>query len=335
MTSDDGTDICLEDRRKEFVNNNMSLCEENCELVDYNYTTKKVKCSCDVKLEISEKHDPKFDKKDFFKSFIDIKNMLNFSVMKCFKYVMKIKDLMKNYGFFFISFIILLYFITLIIFSCHSFYKLKLNISKIVIELKFNELNQQNNNNDKNNENNNNNDNKNSENDGNIIIEDIISDNNDNKSNNTIINNNYDNNNNNNNNNNNKDILIMKMKNMRKSEVKERYIKIKEQIDLKKQKETKKINRSNSIEMELANKNNELSEKVPELQDFELNSLEYEEAIILDKRNYFQYYISLLKNNHPLTFPFLPFNDYNSKIIKIFLFFFSLTFDFTINTLFY
>ena len=34
-------DITLKDRRKEFVNNNMSLCEENCELIDYNYTTKK------------------------------------------------------------------------------------------------------------------------------------------------------------------------------------------------------------------------------------------------------------------------------------------------------
>ena len=113
MTSDDGTDICLEDRRKEFVNNNMSLCEENCELMDYNYTTKKAKCLCEVKLETTENYDIKFDKKDFFKSFIDIKNMLNFSVMKCFKYVMKIKDLMKNYGFFFISFIMILYFITL------------------------------------------------------------------------------------------------------------------------------------------------------------------------------------------------------------------------------
>ena len=32
-----------------------------------------------------------------------------------------------------------------------------------------------------------------------------------------------------------------------------------------------------------------------EQKDFEINSLEYEEAFKLDKRNYFQYYISLLK----------------------------------------
>ena len=78
-----------------------------------------------------------------------------------------------------------------------------------------------------------------------------------------------------------------------------------------------------------------LNEKILEIKDFEINSLEYEEAIILDKRNYFQYYISLLKYNHPLSFSFAPFKDYNSRIIKIFLFFFSLSLDFTINTLFF
>ena len=49
-TSESGTDISLKDRRNEFVDNNMSLCEENCELIDYNYTNHKAKCSCDVKL---------------------------------------------------------------------------------------------------------------------------------------------------------------------------------------------------------------------------------------------------------------------------------------------
>ena len=69
--------------------------------------------------------------------------------------------------------------------------------------------------------------------------------------------------------------------------------------------------------------------------DFELNSLEYEEAIKLDHRLFFQYYISVLKNNHPLIFSFAPFNDYNSKIIKLFLFFFSFSSDLVINALFF
>ncbi len=69
--------------------------------------------------------------------------------------------------------------------------------------------------------------------------------------------------------------------------------------------------------------------------DFELNSLEYEEAIKLDKRNFWEYYFSLVKNNHPLIFSFGCYQDYNSKIIKIFLFFYSFILDLTINALFF
>ena len=51
----------------------MSLCEENCELINYNYTSKKVLCSCEVKLEIPEIQNIKFNKDEFFKSFTDVK----------------------------------------------------------------------------------------------------------------------------------------------------------------------------------------------------------------------------------------------------------------------
>ena len=78
------------------------------------------------------------------------------------------------------------------------------------------------------------------------------------------------------------------------------------------------------------NKNNILNKK-----DFELNSLCYESALQFDDRNYFEYYISVLKNNHPIIFSFVPFDDYNPKIIKIFLFFFSYCFELSINTFFF
>ena len=83
-------------------------------------------------------------------------------------------------------------------------------------------------------------------------------------------------------------------------------------------------------DVNIINKDDFLKQK-----DFEINSLEYEEAFKLDKRNYFQYYISLLKYNHPLMFSFGNFDDYNSQIIKIFLFFFSFSSDLTINALFF
>ena len=80
-TSISGTDISLKDRRNEFVYNNMSLCEENCDLINYNYITEKVKCSCGIKLNIPSDYDIKFNKNDFFKNFIDINNVFNLSIM--------------------------------------------------------------------------------------------------------------------------------------------------------------------------------------------------------------------------------------------------------------
>ena len=53
FTSDNGTDIPLNNRREEFNNKNMSLCEANCEYLGYNKEIKNSKCECDVKNEIS------------------------------------------------------------------------------------------------------------------------------------------------------------------------------------------------------------------------------------------------------------------------------------------
>ena len=69
--------------------------------------------------------------------------------------------------------------------------------------------------------------------------------------------------------------------------------------------------------------------------DYEINSLNYKEAIIIDKRNYFQYYLSLLRRKHIIIFTFFTSNDYNSKEIKICLFLFSFVLYLTVNALFF
>ena len=137
-TSKSGTDISLNDRRNEFVYNNKTLCEENCKLIDYDYIKEKAKCSCDIKTSISSYDDIKFDKKEFFKSFIDINNIFNIKILKCYKTVFKIKELKNNYGFFIVSFILLFYFITLFIFSISSYSRYKKEIKNIILALKFN-----------------------------------------------------------------------------------------------------------------------------------------------------------------------------------------------------
>ena len=72
-----------------------------------------------------------------------------------------------------------------------------------------------------------------------------------------------------------------------------------------------------------------------EYNDEELNSLEYDLALKHDKRNYCQYYISLLKTKHSLIFTFFNNNDYNLKIIKIDLFLFNFSLFYVINALFF
>ena len=69
--------------------------------------------------------------------------------------------------------------------------------------------------------------------------------------------------------------------------------------------------------------------------DYELNRLNFMDAIKLDKRTYIQYYISLLKTKHLLIFTFYTKSDYNSKIIKIILFLFAFSLFFTDNALFF
>ena len=68
--------------------------------------------------------------------------------------------------------------------------------------------------------------------------------------------------------------------------------------------------------------------------DEEINMLPFEIAILYDKRNYCQYYISLLKTKHSFLFSFFNNNDYNSKIIKIDLFGIGFTLYYTVNAYF-
>ena len=69
--------------------------------------------------------------------------------------------------------------------------------------------------------------------------------------------------------------------------------------------------------------------------DYELDKLEYEEALEYDKRAYCQFYFSLLKQKHLILFTFYSYNDYNSQIIKICLLLFSFALYYTVNALFF
>ena len=78
-----------------------------------------------------------------------------------------------------------------------------------------------------------------------------------------------------------------------------------------------------------------LFKKLYKKTDNEWNNFPYKSALKYDKRTYFQFYFSLLKSNHLLFFSFLPKFDFNSRIIKIYLFFFNFATFFFVNALFF
>ena len=67
----------------------------------------------------------------------------------------------------------------------------------------------------------------------------------------------------------------------------------------------------------------------------ELNELSYNYALIYDKRTFCRYYGALLKAKHNLIFSFCNSEDYNSRIIKMDLFFIGFTIEYTVNALFF
>ena len=95
----------------------------------------------------------------------------------------------------------------------------------------------------------------------------------------------------------------------------------------------------NKLKINFPNKNtsktNLNKSQIKDLNDEELNNLEYELAIVIDKRNYFQYYYSLLKKKQLLLFAFYPSKDYNLVAVKISLLLLSFSLYFAVNGFFF
>ena len=67
----------------------------------------------------------------------------------------------------------------------------------------------------------------------------------------------------------------------------------------------------------------------------ELNEMEYNYALEIDKRNFLHYYLSLIKQKQLIIFTFFNLDDYNITLIKISLFICSFSVYFMINTFFF
>ena len=139
-TSDSGTDITLNDRKEEFINNNKTICQEKCIFAEYNDTTQKAKCVCDVVEASSSFSNLKIDKSELYKSIIDIRNMVNIKILLCYKKLLCKKGILKNYGSYFLMGIIFFHLLIILIFYASNSLK---KIKDVIKEISFGKKNLQ------------------------------------------------------------------------------------------------------------------------------------------------------------------------------------------------
>ena len=118
-----------------------------------------------------------------------------------------------------------------------------------------------------------------------------------------------------------------------------KILKIKKRKRKKKIKVSKNDNLNSAIGLNSSKEDKqkliEKVKKIMEYSDEEKNILTFELVQEYDNRSYCEYYISLLKTRHNFIFSFIFHKDYNSKIIKIDIFFSSFAIYYTINALFF
>ena len=130
-TSEKGTDIILQDRRNEYLNNNLSLCEKNCEFNGYDNQTKSVKCNCNIKNKFVPFSELEIEKNKLINNFKNIKTIANIDIVKCYKLVFNKQILNGNIGSFIMIFIIIVNIILLFFFIFKGFIVLKKKIDVI------------------------------------------------------------------------------------------------------------------------------------------------------------------------------------------------------------
>ena len=300
-TTENGTDILINDRHNEFNNNNMSLCELNCSFIGYDNKTKKAKCECGIKskqLVISELINSTDILSYNFETKDESSNMI---IMKCYYTLFTKNGFIKNIGSYILLFTILLFVISIRL-------KIVVYIIKEVIDLK---------------------------NENNIIQEMNIKETMDVgiKEKNTIKKKNSKKKK--------KKKKIKKKRNYKEGKIEQSRIKTSSnphsfsKLKLKNNKGIIPVNsvlNEKIIKEKSIQKNN--SESLIYL-DYEINSFSYNDALKYDKRSFFCYYFSLIKTKQFLLFSFWPIKDYNSKIIKIDLLFLSFSIYCFINCLFF
>ena len=316
FTTENDTDILLSDRKQDYYNNSLELCEENCEYEKYDSENQKVQCSCDVKNGITDEKNIIFQINNLRESFFDFDSFSNIKIIKCYKVVFSADGLKKNIGSYILLIIIFIYIITTIIFIINGVIKLKGMLSVIfAIKKPFNPIKKSATN-----------------------YVDIKKTKSQNVKNNELASSSK------------MSFLIIKKKGQLNK--KKTLHENKKHNGIVKRKHTnmniisnkKLISKAHkkysstvlSSHMTKKSKTHSKLNNIPKIQnDTELNRLQYEDAIKFDHRKYIEYYWSLLKTKHVLIFTFFHNKDYNLFVIKFNLFLFGFALYFCVNALFF
>ena len=348
LETENGTDKPLIDRKNEYVNN-MSICEEDCEFTDYDIINQKALCSCYIKVKLPLISEIKINKEQLLSNFKNIKNIANFKLLNCYYLLLNAYYIFKNSANYIVAILIILGIISLFSFICYDIIKIK-NFNN------QNEKKKRSYNNKKYILTKNNGNNKKKTNRRNLLTENI---NNQRRFGNNLLNINRNNKKrsnipmanqflflNANKNNNNKRNKSISLKNYHQNENinKNKHLRLnnrKKTVSNTKGKNTSLIN-SNYLMKRKDNHNikNKFTSKkenknIVSYNDYEMNHLNYERAKNIDHRTYCQYYLSLLRIKYILFFSFFLHKDYNSQMIKIYLFFLTFDINYLISAMFY
>ena len=300
FSSKDDTDIILSDRRRAYYNENLILCEDGCEYSSYDLDNTLVRCKCFVKSKDDKVKVINFDKEDL-SSFFDIKTYANIDVLKCYNLLFSNNSLKQNYGSYILLFVIFLYIIIMIMFYINYKSTIVNLIMKAYPKYKYSPPSSP----------------PKKYNSQTTLRKIKI-----------------------------KEKMILSPKGKVKKKAKKHHQIVESKISNKDEDSTNKIAIHSSLKhnykkskfnylnntIQIFQKNKTITYN---LSDEEINSLEYKDAILIDKRTFCQYYCSLLFKKHIILFSFCPRNDYNLIYIKINLFFLSFSLFFSINVLFF
>jgi len=348
------------------LNNNLSLCEEGCHFEDFDDIKKRAKCSCLIKIKLPILSEVKIDKNRFRESFLNIKNIINIKLLECIHLLFDKKNIFTNYSNYMAIFLFIFSIIAIFLFCCKSYIKIKsfiIIIYKHRKKEKAKKFKNNINNNNINNQNQMNNNHQNGNINGNqrrrtikhkskniklkdtktkgIDLNSPYENKNIKKEDKNLIINSLQINNVNNNKSGKKKNNSLKNTNNNKSKIQ----KIKTSLISNRQMGINNLRnsflniRNNNARQNTNSGNNVIIAKkdikYAKYNESELNILGYKESLKHDKRTYCQYYISLLRTKHILIFSFFNFKDYNSSIIKMYIFFFAFQIDYSINAMFY